>query len=128
MMGSGSSALGGPSGMAGARGSMGMSGPPSLPDLPRFEFVYECSQCKRKFSESESKGKKHCPSCGVAWVNQGGTPGTFDKSAPQYSTQWSGLQSLRGARGIGRLVVAAIAFLAALLGGGATALSRWRKS
>jgi predicted RNA-binding Zn-ribbon protein involved in translation (DUF1610 family) len=106
----------------------GMGGRPSLPDLPRFEFIYECSQCKKKFSESESKGRTHCPSCGVAWINQGGTAGTFDKSAPQYSSQWSGLQSVWGTRGIFRLVIVAIAFLAALIGGGATAVSRWRKS
>lgn len=123
MMGSGSSGMGRPSGMGGPYGG---SGPP--PDLPRFEFVYKCSQCLREFSESESKGKKHCPSCGVAWLNQGGTAGTFDKSAPNYNSQWDSSRTYWRTRGFHKLIIAIIAFLFSVLGGGATAYSRWNKS
>lgn len=106
---------------------MGMGGPPPAPELPRFESVYECSHCKKEFSESESKGKTHCPSCGVAWINQGGTAGTFDKSAPEYKSRWNALGTARGGVGVVKLVIAAVALLGSLFGGGAAAFSRWRK-
>lgn len=124
MMGSGSSAMGGPAGMP------GMGGPPSMPDLPRFEFVYTCSQCNKQFSEAQAKRKTHCPGCGVAWLNQGGTAGTFDKSAPNYSSQWGASQwipSRWGTWAVGKLIFWAIVFLISAFGGG-TAFSRWNKS
>ena len=97
--GSGSSGMGGPAGTAGMGGRFGMGGPPPMPDFPRFEFVYKCSHCRKEFSESESKGKTHCPSCGVAWINQGGIAGTFDKSAPESKSQWSASRSFLGLSG-----------------------------
>jgi hypothetical protein len=126
MMGSGSSAMGGPSGMPGMGGPYGGSAPP-MPDLPRFEFVYTCTHCNKEFSEAQSKGKTHCPGCGVAWLNQGGTAGTFNKSAPNYNPQWSTSRSFWGTRALAKLIIAAIAFLFSVLGGG-TAYSRWNKS
>lgn len=121
----GSSPMG--SGRSGMGSPFGMSGPPPTPDFPRFEFVYKCSRCNKEFSESESKRKTHCPNCGVAWINQGGTAGTFDKSAPEYQSQWNSSRTFWGARGMAKLIIAAVAFLVSLLGGGATAYSRWRK-
>ena len=127
MMGRGSSAMGGPSGMPGMGGPYGGSGSP-MPDLPRFEFVYTCSQCNKEFSEAQAKRRTHCPGCGVAWLNQGGTAGTFNKSAPNYNSKWGSYQTTWRTRSIVRLVIAVIAFLFSVIGGGATAYSRWNKS
>lgn len=110
---------GGPDQMASAAGMggpemggpMGMGGMPSVPDVPDipsmsgplFEFVGECSSCKKTFSQAESQGKTHCPSCGIPWVNQGGKAGTkHSNDNRSYSVS---------PRGVIKLVIGLVALL-----------------
>ena len=112
-------------GMHGSGADMGMgsgSGPgdqvafnhspstgPSIPNIPSFEMVYECSSCKKEFGESESKGKTHCPNCGIAWVNQGGKAGTkHDNSTRDYSVSSRGIGWVIGKIVVGILVLCGV--------------------
>jgi predicted RNA-binding Zn-ribbon protein involved in translation (DUF1610 family) len=109
----------------GSSGFPGASGPSfEMPDIqvPQIEWMFECSSCKSKFSESESSGKTHCPSCGIAWLNQGGKAGTKynNETRDSSSFRFSG----RSARGMVKLVIAVVVLVGSLVSGGAAWLSR----
>jgi len=110
-------------------GGPGANGPGSGPaplggDAPfQFQEIGTCTNCRREFTAEESRGKTHCPSCGIAWENQGGTAGTVDLSAPNSTGTVVKVHGVNFAR----LIRAGIGVVTLLGGGGSIYAFRRRK-